>query len=156
MAAVSPIYPLGAGDELAISVYDEEKLTGIYQIGQGGRLAFPLISSIDAAGLTPDQLAAALTNALGQGYIKDPRVTVDVKTYRPFFISGEVERPGRYPTLAGTTVLRAIATAGGPTYRADTKHVFLRRGDGPETLVTLDTDLLILPGDIIRVGERYF
>lgn len=157
LAAGQEEYRLGPGDKLHISVYREDQLTGDYIVGETGAVAFPLIEPIPAKGLTLDEFRAALVGALRKGYLTDPRVTVDVVSYRPYYILGEVERPGRYPTTDGITLVRAVATAGGFTYRAQKRYVFLRReGETAEVRVPLDTDIKLRPGDVIRIGERYF
>jgi polysaccharide export outer membrane protein len=94
---------------------------------------------------------------LADGFLKEPRVAIEVLTYRPFFILGEVNKPGEYPYSSGLTVMNAVATAQGFTYRAQKGQVFLKRGDAKEEIsVKLTPDLLVQPGDTIRVGERYF
>jgi protein involved in polysaccharide export with SLBB domain len=140
---VESAYRLGANDKLRISVFGEDRLTGDYAIAGDGMLAFPLIGEIKADGLTNEELGAALTTALA--------------SFRPFFIFGEVERPGRYPTAEGTTISRAISTAGGYTYRANRVEVFIQPpGKTGEVRLLVKPDFPIRPGDVIRVGERYF
>jgi protein involved in polysaccharide export with SLBB domain len=154
---VESAYRLGANDKLRISVFGEDRLTGDYAIAGDGMLAFPLIGEIKADGLTNEELGAALTTALANGFINTPRVAVQVTSFRPFFIFGEVERPGRYPTAEGTTISRAISTAGGYTYRANRIEVFIQPpGKTGEVRLLVKPDFPIRPGDVIRVGERYF
>ena len=79
--------------------------------------------------------------------------------YRPFFILGEVNKPGQYPYVDGLTLAQAVATAGGYTYRANNARVFVRHKDqAQETLYSLanGAPVWVLPGDTIRIGERYF
>jgi polysaccharide export outer membrane protein len=155
--AVTPIgYMLDSGDKLRINVFNEEKLTGDYSISPAGTVAFPLIGSITARGLTADQLAAALAGQL-KAYVNEPRVAAEVLNYRPYYILGEVSRPGEYPFVNGMRIEQAIAAAGGFTYRANQKKVFVQRGEESERSVQLrDSPVRVLPGDTIRVGERYF
>lgn len=151
-------YRLGAGDKLRVTVYNEPALTGEYNVTPGGAVAFPLIGTIDAAGHTIDEVAHDLTARLAAGYVNDPRVSVEVLNYRPFYILGEVNKPGEYPYVAGLTVEQAVALAGGFTYRANEKTAFLRRqASQTEGSVALrGSQVGVLPGDTIRVGERYF
>jgi polysaccharide export outer membrane protein len=116
---VVPEYRLGPADKVRVTVFGEEALTGEFTVGASGALAFPLVGEIRAQGLTTAELQEAIATALRQGYILEPRVSAEVLTYRPFYILGEVERPGEYPYTNGLTVLNAVATAEGFTYRAD-------------------------------------
>jgi polysaccharide export outer membrane protein len=117
----------------------------------------PLVGDVPAVGLTARQLEQRLVERYRQGYLRDPKIAVEVYDFRPYFVVGEVEKPGRYPAMEGTTLMGAIATAGGYTYRADQKRIFIRRaGDQTEYQVDPGQPLTIAPGDVIRVGERYF
>jgi polysaccharide export outer membrane protein len=150
-------YRLGPGDKLRIITYGEVSLTGEFGVNDVGQVSLPLIGSIKANGLTVSQLAAAITVALQNGYIKNPSVSVEVANNRPFYILGEVVRPGEYPFINGLTITSAVATAGGYTYRANTHRVFVRGvHDASEHVLTVTGDLRISPGDTIRVPERYF
>lgn len=151
------VYTLGIGDRVRISTFNEPTLSGEFQVGGKGTISFPLIGDVPAQDKTGKQLEAALVERLGAGYIRNPRVTVEVLSYRPFFILGEVSRPGQYPTFDGMTLSRAIALAGGYTYRANRKQALIRHpGETQEQRVTIDADARIQPGDVVRIGERYF
>lgn len=155
-SSASTGYMLDSGDKLRINVFNEDKLTGEYSISPAGTVAFPLIGSIAARGLTADQLAAALAGQL-KTFVHDPRVAAEVLSYRPYYILGEVNRPGEYPFVNGMRIEQAIAAAGGYTYRANQKNAFVQRGEESERTVTLrDSPTRVLPGDTIRIGERYF
>jgi polysaccharide export outer membrane protein len=155
--AAGEAYTLGVGDRVRVSTFNEPSLSGEFQVGGKGTISFPLIGEVPAQGQTGKQLEAALVARLGAGYLRNPRVTVEVLSYRPFFILGEVSRPGQYPTFDGMTLSRAIALAGGYTYRANRKQALVRHaGETQEQRVTLDTDAPVQPGDVIRIGERYF
>ncbi|SEN59938.1 polysaccharide export outer membrane protein [Sphingomonas gellani] len=157
LAATPDVYHLGLGDKLRVNVFGEPSLSGEYQVSGNGAVTMPLIGDVKAVGLTARELEAALTTRYAAGYLKQPRIAVEVFDFRPYSILGEVQRPGRYQTSEGLTVLGAVAAAGGYTYRANTHQVFLRRaGETAEHQVTLDRDFPIQPGDIVRVGERYF
>jgi polysaccharide export outer membrane protein len=151
-------YHLGAGDRVRVTVFNEPSLTGEYNITPGGALAFPLIGVVSAGGRTIDAVQQELVAKLGEGYVNDPRVSLEVLSYRPFYILGEVNRPGEYSYASGMTVEQAIARAGGFTYRANEKTVFLRRqtGKGESAVPLRSAQVAVLPGDTIRVGERYF
>jgi protein involved in polysaccharide export with SLBB domain len=150
-------YRLGTGDKLRIIVFGEEALTGEFFVSGGGKIAFPLIGDIDATGLTIPQLQAAIETKLADGYLNKPKVSAEVLNYRPFYILGEVMKPGEYPYTNGLTVMNAVATAQGFTYRADTKRVFIKRATGPgEHEYPLTTATPVEPGDTIRIGERFF
>ncbi len=158
VAAGLESYHLGAGDRVRVTVFNEPSLTGEYNITPGGALAFPLIGVVSAGGRTIDAVQQELVAKLGEGYVNDPRVSLEVLSYRPFYILGEVNRPGEYSYASGMTVEQAIARAGGFTYRANEKTVFLRRqtGKGESAVPLRQAQVAVLPGDTIRVGERYF
>jgi polysaccharide export outer membrane protein len=138
-------------------VFNEESLSGEFFVSSAGKVSFPLIGELDASGVGVEEFRNALQAKLSAGYLKDPRVSVEVLTYRPFYILGEVMKPGEYPYSSGMSLLKAVATAGGFTYRAQTKHLFVRHlNESKEQDVTLSTDTPVLPGDTIRVSERFF
>ena len=156
-AAIAEGYHLGAGDKVRVTTFGEASLTGEFEVSATGAVAFPLIGAVKAQGLTPPALEAAIATALRDGYLKDPKVSVQVLTYRPFYILGEVNKPGEYPYSAGLTVMNAVATANGFTYRANTKRVRVRHlGDGAESDQPLTVATPVAPGDTIRIRERYF
>jgi len=148
---------LDAGDKLRVVVFGQEGLTNTYAIDAGGSITMPLIGAVPARGQTPAGLAAAITAKLRNGYIREPSVAVEVETYRPFFILGEVAAPGQYPYVPNMSVESAVAIAGGFSPRAKRDHVTLTHTDnsGPSrTVVPLGTP--ISPGDTVLVGERWF
>ncbi len=148
-------YRLGAGDHVRIIVFGQKNLTGEYTVDGQGRLAFPLIGNVQAGGETGQQLAAELEHKLSPDYLKNPNVSVEIINYRPFYIVGEVHKPGSYPYVSGMRVINAVALAGGFTYRAREGDFYIRRASsgkkydaGPGTVV--------YPGDVVTVRERYF
>lgn len=152
-----PEYRLGAADKVRVNVFGEEALTGEFLVGGSGKISLPLIGEVQAAGLTIAELQEEIANALRQGYINEPRVSAEVLNYRPFYILGEVNKPGEYPYTNNLTVLNAVATAEGFTYRADTRRVYIKRADGVgEQAFPLTTATQVAPGDTIRIGERFF
>jgi protein involved in polysaccharide export with SLBB domain len=156
-ATVEDTYRLAADDKIKIAVYGETQLTGDYLVGSDGRISFPLVGMVEAAGLTLAELQQKLTQRLNDAYLNDAKVTVDVVEYRPFYILGEVNKAGQYPYKVGLTVRAAVATAGGFTYRANTRKIAIQhRGETIEQKVALTADMQVRPGDTIRVLERFF
>lgn len=156
-SASVPEYQLGSGDKLRIIVFGEEELSKEYAVNANGSVAFPLIGDVPARGLTGRQLASALEAQLRKGYLKNPQVSVEVLTYRPYYILGEVNAPGEYPYSNGLTVVNAVATAKGFSYRADQRRVFIRKaGETVERETPLTAATPVLPGDTVRIGERLF
>ncbi len=151
------VYTLGVGDELRVSVFGEEDLSGEFVIDGSGSVSMPLVGEVRARGLTVREFRTELETILRNGYLNDPRVSAEVINFRPFFIMGEVESSGEYPYSDGLTVINAIARAGGFTYRANTRMVFIKRaGADEEVAVPMTATLRVMPGDTIRVGERFF
>jgi polysaccharide biosynthesis/export protein len=150
-------YVLGPNDRVRLKVYGEPDIAGEYEIDSSGQVSVPLAGHIRAAGLTTKQLERAIASALSNGIVRDPRVNVEIALYRPYYILGEVKKSGEYPYRLGLTVMDAVASAGGFTYRANEQKVFLRRsGAGAEEVYALDSPILVFPGDNIRIPERYF
>jgi polysaccharide biosynthesis/export protein len=156
-AAYDVAYRLDAGDKLRIVVYGQEGLTNTYAIDAGGSITMPLIGSVPARGRTPAGLASEITGKLRNGYIRDPSVAVEIESYRPFFILGEVAAPGQYPYVPNMSVESAVAIAGGFSPRARRDRVTLTHTDASGStrfVVPLGTSLS--PGDTVLVGERWF
>ena len=150
-------YRLDAGDKLRVVVYGQEGLTNSYAIDAGGAITMPLIGAVPARGRTPADLASAISAKLRNGYIREPSVAVEIETYRPFFILGEVAAPGQYPYIPNMSVESAVAIAGGFSPRALRDRVTLTHTDhsgSSRFVVPLGTALG--PGDTILVGERWF
>lgn len=159
LSAASPpgAYILGPSDRVRLKVYGEPDITGEYEVDANGNVSIPLAGQVKAAGMTTKQLERNITAALAKGIVRDPRVNVEMLAYRPFYILGEVKKSGEYPYRVGLTVLDAVATAGGYTYRANEGKVYLRRsGSTVEEIYPMDAPVLIYPGDNVRVPERYF
>jgi polysaccharide export outer membrane protein len=154
-ADVAESYRLDAGDKVRITVFNEENLSGEFEIDGRGSLAYPLVGTIAAQGLTPRGLEQAVIAKLNQGYLRDPSVSVEVLSYRPFYILGEVRTPGSYPYVNDMTVLNAVALAGGYTYRARTSSAMIKRS-GSNTEETVEPTTQVFPGDVITIKERYF
>lgn len=157
VSALETAYQLGVGDRVKVTVYNEPGLSGEFAVNDAGNLALPLIGDVRAISSTPEQVAALIQSKLAEGYLRDPKVSMEVAVYRPFFILGEVKAPGQYPFAGGLTVVNAVATAQGFTPRAQKGVVFIRKfGEDTEKAYQLTPDLKVFPGDTIRFGERYF
>jgi polysaccharide export outer membrane protein len=155
--ATSAIYRLSSGDQIKVTVYGHEDLSGEFEVDSEGAIGLPLIDEVSAAGLTVEELEIAITNELKPDYLRNPNVTVEVLSYRPVFILGEVKAPGAYAFAKGMTVVNVVALAGGYTYRARTKAIVITRRDGEaKDEIEANADTVILPGDVIEVPERYF
>lgn len=148
-------YVVSAGDDLVVTVFGEDALSREVEVAQDGHIDLALIGAQDAAGKTIGELRAALAAAYGAGYIVNPRVTVDVKNYRPFTILGEVNKAGNYPYIPGLTLKGAVAAASGYTYRANRKEAFVRRrGEDRSKAYGMDRDPQVMPGDVVEIPER--
>jgi protein involved in polysaccharide export with SLBB domain len=155
-AATAPA-KLQPGDKIKITVYGEDKLSGDFQLDQTGQISLPLAGTITAQGMTQTELEQALAKKFRSQYLRDPKVTVTIATLEPYYIMGEVTKPGQYPYQSGLNVLTALAIAGGPTYRANRNTVEIqRRGEATMHDYPISTTVPILPGDVIKVPERYF
>jgi polysaccharide biosynthesis/export protein len=150
-------YKLDAGDKLRVVIYGQEGLTNTYAIDASGAITIPLIGQVPARGRSPASLAAEISARLRNGYIREPSVAVEIESYRPFFILGEVQAPGQYPYVPNMTVESAVAIAGGFSPRAKRDMVTLTHTDArgaARYVVPLGTSLS--PGDTVYVGERWF
>ena len=150
-------YTLGAGDKLRVVVFGQDGISNTYIVDAGGNVSLPLIGSVSARGITTQQLSQRIAERLKQGYVREPHVTVEVETYRPFFILGEVTTPGQYPYVADMTVEKAIAIAGGFAPRAYKSMVELTRS-APGEQINGEVPLTypLRPGDTVLVKERWF
>jgi polysaccharide export outer membrane protein len=150
-------YHLDAGDKLRVVVYGQEGLTNSYAIDAGGSITMPLIGAVPARGRTTAGLAGEIAARLRNGYIREPSVAVEIESYRPFFILGEVAAPGQYPYVPNMTVESAVAIAGGFSPRAKRDVVTVTHteaGGSMRAVVPLGTPLA--PGDTVFVAERWF
>jgi polysaccharide export outer membrane protein len=155
--AAQPSYTLDSGDRLRVVVFGQEGLTNSFVVDASGQIAMPLIGTVSARGLTTDQLSARISEALRQGFVREPHVAVEVEAYRPFFILGEVAAPGQYPYTPNMTVETAVAIAGGFGPRALHNPVIVsRNGNGQVFRIEAPITTQIRPGDTVRVQERWF
>ncbi len=151
-------YLLEAGNMVRITVFNQENLSGDVTVDPVGNVSLPLIGNIRAGGITATELARRIQQALiNNNLLQSPNVSVEVQTFRPFYVLGEVRQPGEFPYTIGMTVLSAVARAGGYDYRALENDVILVRAiAGKQQEFRADELTPILPGDIIRVRERRF
>jgi protein involved in polysaccharide export with SLBB domain len=150
-------YVLAPGDKLRISVFNENEMSREYEVDSAGKVTLALIGAVQASGRTPSELQEGLREALGKGYLRNPKVSVEVSSYRPFYVIGEVTKAGEYPFKNGMNVISAVAVAGGYSYRASNATVYIRRAEEPvERAYEASNAVMVYPGDIVRVPERFF
>jgi len=148
---------LHPGEKNRVTVFGEDSLSGEYEIDPGGYVSLPLAGTVKAAGLSKPDLERELAKKFRGEFLRDPKVTVDVATFRPFYILGEVGKPGEYPFKSGLNVMSAIALAGGSTYRASRSSVLIQHiGEAGFREYPLSPTIPVLPGDLVRLPERYF
>lgn len=148
-------YQLGPGDEIEVLVYQEPELRTISKISQSGQIDLPLIGQIKLEGLTVTEAKLGIESGYKQGYLVKPSVTIMVRTYRPFFIHGEVKAPGSYKYQADLNIEQAIALAGGLKDRASSSKWVVWRGY-PRESFTAVKDTTIMPGDVIKIEKSFF
>jgi len=150
-------YRLGPGDKLNIITFDETQLTGVFSVNSNGAVSLPWVGDVPALGRTETQVRDDIVARLKDGFILNPQVSVQVLTLRPFYILGEVNKPGEYPYVSGLTVMAAVATAQGFTYRANQHKVYIKHAGQPaEVKVPLTAATEVQVGDTVRIVERYF
>ena len=149
-------YRVNSGDRLRVTVFRHVDLSGEFVLDGGGFFALPLIGAINGGGRTPRQLESDIETAFKDGgYLVNPQVGIEVLTYRPFYILGEVNQPGSYPYVSGMTAINAVALAGGFTYRAKRSSMTISHSDdGPRR--SIDATGEILPGEILTIHESFF
>lgn len=154
----SGAYRLGPGDEVRIITVGEDTLTGEFAVDDSGGIAVPMVGSVQAGGLSPEALGAAVGAALQRGgLVRAPSVSVEVIRYRPIFVLGEVNKPGEFPYQPGMKLLSAVALAGGFTYRAvETSASVVRTQDGRTFEGRASRETALQPGDVVTVFERRF
>lgn len=154
--ALDRTYRLGIGDKLKITVFGEENLSGTTEVNAMGQVALPLAGEVPAKGVPVNQFRDAVVRRLQDGYLKNPKVTVEITNYRGIYVHGEVKSGGEFPYKAGLTIRDAIAVAGGYTYRANQGHVLITREGEQIAKIPLPSDVPVLPGDNLQIPERFF
>lgn len=155
-SALGASYRLGIGDKLKITVFGEDSLSGAVDVNAAGQVALPLAGEVPAQGKTLNQFRDAVVQRLADGYLKNPKVTVEITNYRPFYIHGEVKNGGEFAYKTGLRLRDAVAMAGGYTYRANQSYAIVSRDGMEDVRVPANTMVTILPGDNVRIPERFF
>lgn len=147
-------YQLGAGDELRVTVFGLDAMNNSYIVGDTGAIALPLLDPVSVAGHTVRETEALVADAIrARKLVLEPRVSAQIQTYRPFYILGEVQKPGQYPYVPGMSVMTAVSVAGGYTFRADTKNATIVRASTKGRALA---ETPVLPGDTIQITETWF
>jgi polysaccharide export outer membrane protein len=150
-------YTLDSGDRVRVVVFGQDGLSNSYVVDTSGVITMPLIRTVRARGLTTGQLARAIADRLRKGFVREPHVAIEVETYRPFFILGEVTVPGQYAYVPHLTVENAVAVAGGFTPRAYRREITIDRPvQGGVFRQAVPPHTRVRAGDTIIVKERWF
>jgi polysaccharide biosynthesis/export protein len=150
-------YVLDAGDRLRVVVFGQEGLSNSYAVDSAGKVAMPLIGAVEARGKTTQELGRTIAARLRNGFVREPHVAVEVETFRPFFILGEVNTAGQYAYVNGLTVETAVAIAGGYSPRAWRSHATVGRiVEGQMIHATVPITYPLRPGDTVTIEERWF
>jgi len=150
-------YRLSSDDEISITVFNEPDMSiSKIKVSTNGTISMPLLGQVITKGLTVTELEQELTNRLLDGYLKKPNVTVSITEYRPFYISGEVKRPGSYPYRKDLTIEKAVALAGGFTERASKGTITLVAEQTTRNVTAAALNNAVKPGDVITVSESFF
>lgn len=150
-------YRLGVGDKIRIGVYGEQDLSGQFEVNAMGAVPVPLIGEVTAKGLSLQEFRDQVQRRLADGYLKAPKVSVEILSYRSIYVHGEVKNAGEFAFKNGMRFRDAIAVAGGYTYRAQQSYLLvMREGEPNELRLSMPSDAFVLPGDNIRVPERFF
>jgi protein involved in polysaccharide export with SLBB domain len=156
-AAATAVPRFQGGEKIRINVYGEPTLSGDYEIDPNGVVSLPLAGTVRAVGLTQPEFEQELAKKFKSEYLKNPKVTVTILQFRPIYIVGEIAKPGEFPYKPGLNILTAMALAGGGTYRANRNYVLIQHiGETATKEYPQSATTMILPGDLIRVPERYF
>lgn len=150
------IYRLSTGDRIKITVYGEDDLSMETTMGDSGVINYPFLGEVAIQGMTIKKLEKYIHKHLKGNYLINPNVHVSIEEYRPFYINGQVEKPGGYPYQPGLTIQRAVSLAGGFTERASKKNTFIVHEKQPEERIRATQHMKVKPGDIITVEESFF
>ena len=157
LGAGQSVYRIAIGDKLKVTVFGEKELSGQYEVNARGNLPMPLIGEVPARNRSISEFRNLVHRKLADGYLNNPKISVEILNYRPIFVHGEVRTGGKFEFRNGLTMRDAIAMAGGYSYRADKSYALvLRKGAPTEMTVRLPTDMMVMPGDNIRIPERFF
>ncbi len=149
-------YTLSTGDRIRIIVYGEKDLTLETTLDDDGIISYPFLGDIKVKNLSLGELENTIREGLKDGYLRNPNVNVSIIKYRPFYINGEVKKPGSYPFTPGLTIQQAVSIAGGFTERASEDKIYVIHKDGNNQRVQVNKDTLVRPDDSITVDESFF
>jgi len=149
-------YTLGTGDIVRVTVFGHEDLSGEFEVDSAGRIVLPLVGDLAVVNRSLNEIKDLIAGALKPDYLKNPQVSVEIISYRPFYIIGEVANPGSYPYVGGMRVINAVAMAGGFTYRAKENDLLVTRANGEGKQEHVEQGAPVFPGDVIEVPERFF
>jgi polysaccharide export outer membrane protein len=156
-AEAASVYLLDSGDRLRIVVFGQDGLSNSYIVDAAGNITMPLIGAVPARDTSTSELAREIGARLRNGFIREPHVAIEIESYRPFFILGEVTYPGQYPYVPNMTVETAVAIAGGFTPRAYHWTVKVARNQGGQAYrMSVPLTYALRPGDTITIDERWF
>lgn len=151
-------YRLAAGDVIRVDVYDEPDLS--FQrilIGESGKFSYPFLGDIRVEGLSLSELRSVILEGLKPDYLLDPKLSVSIVEYRPFFLSGEVKSPGSHAYQPGITLRQAVSLAGGFTERASQSKIFVvHENDPSQERAKVGLNYRVRPGDTITVEQSFF
>lgn len=150
-------YVLGVGDTVRINVYGQEEMSQEYKVEPDGVISLPLIGAIGASGYSTREIEDAIVAKLHPDYMVNPRVSVELVSFRSMYVLGEVQQPGQYEYVPNMTVMQAVAMAGGYTYRASENNAEVTRHvKGALNTFTVDDKTMLKPGDTILIKRRWF
>jgi protein involved in polysaccharide export with SLBB domain len=150
-------YRISADDQISVIVFNETDLSvNKVRVSGNGAIAMPLLGQVAIKGHTIAEAEKEITTLLLEGYLKNPNVTVTITEYRPFYINGEIKKPGSYPYIKNLTVEKAVALAGGFTERASRSTVSLVSENDKRLVQPVGLSDKIKPGDVITIRESFF
>ncbi|MGP9801280.1 polysaccharide biosynthesis/export family protein [Rheinheimera sp. NSM] len=149
-------YLLGAGDKISIKVFGQDDMELQTQLTDSGNINYPFLGSIKATGRTLKELEQLIYQGLKGDYLIEPNVYVGIDEYRPFYIHGEVKKPGAYPYQPGMTVNQAVALAGGLTERASRDRIVIAREANKAQTENGTLNSRVLAGDTVTILQRFF
>jgi polysaccharide export outer membrane protein len=149
-------YILGAGDKISIKVFGQDDLSIESLLGNSGSVNYPFLGDVKLSGLSIKQVELFITKGLKGDYLINPNVYVQVIEYRPFYIHGEVKKPGGYPYQPGMTINQAVALAGGLTERADKDKISLYKEADKKLKQHASLQHNVSAGDTITIEQRFF
>ncbi len=156
-ASLNEPYALASGDRLRIIVFGQDALSNAYVVDGSGRISVPLIGLVECRGLSTAQLEKQIEHRLRNGFLREPRVAVEVEQYRPFFILGEVNQSGQYPFVNGATIQTGVAIAGGFGPRGARSYAEVTRNlNGQPVTASVPITFPLRPGDTVTIKERLF